>query len=103
MIDPIHMTQYGKTETQLEETLLFACCVAGKNAISTAKALDRFLLAGHKVVYDGWTARRKYRPFDRRAVAASLYGEATMDAGRTERSGVSQAFIVLGVEVRPPT
>lgn len=43
MIDPINMTRYGLTTAQLEETLLFACCVAGKNAVTTAKALDRFL------------------------------------------------------------
>lgn len=43
MIDPIKMTKYGLSNIKLEETLLFCICVAGKNAVTTANCLDRFL------------------------------------------------------------
>lgn len=44
MIDPINMTQYDLSESKLEEVILFCCAVAGKNALTTAKALDKFLV-----------------------------------------------------------
>ncbi len=43
MIDPINMTQYDLSHEKLEETLLFAVCAAGKNAVTTAKCLETFL------------------------------------------------------------
>jgi len=43
MIDPIDITDYEATDQRLEETLLFWVCAAGKNAISSAKGLQRFL------------------------------------------------------------
>lgn len=43
MVDPVHFTNYTRSDVELEETLLFAICVAGKNAITTARALDKFL------------------------------------------------------------
>lgn len=44
MIDPINMTRYDLSEQELEEVILFCCAVAGKNALTTAKALDKFLI-----------------------------------------------------------
>jgi hypothetical protein len=44
MIDPINMTQYDLSKPDLEEVILFCCAVAGKNALTTAKALDKFLI-----------------------------------------------------------
>ena len=44
MIDPTNITQYDLSESELEEVMLFCCAVAGKNALTTAKALDKFLI-----------------------------------------------------------
>jgi len=44
MIDPQNITNFERTETQLQEFLLFAICVAGKNASVQAKKLDDFLV-----------------------------------------------------------
>ena len=44
MIDPIRMTQYDRSESDLEEVILFCCAVAGKNALTTAKVLNKFLV-----------------------------------------------------------
>ncbi len=46
MIDPTRMTDYNRTVHQLEETLLFCIAVAGKNAKTTAKLLDKLLMYG---------------------------------------------------------
>lgn len=43
MIDPINITNYNLTDSQLEEHLLFWIAVAGKTATTTAKLLDRLL------------------------------------------------------------
>jgi thermostable 8-oxoguanine DNA glycosylase len=56
------MTRYDQTTTELQETLLFACCVAGKNAMTTAKALDKFLKKGHEIVYV--EKNPEFRPFE---------------------------------------
>ncbi len=47
MIDPTLMTRYGQQDLELEETLLFCCSVAGKNAKTTARLLEDFLQWGH--------------------------------------------------------
>lgn len=75
MIDPINMTRYGQTKNELEETLLFACCVAGKNAVTTAKVLDKFLLAVHDTIHLTWGDNRKYRPFKTLRDFYEIYGE----------------------------
>lgn len=43
MIDPVRITDYNRTEEQLEELLLFCIAVAGKNATRTAVQLDSLL------------------------------------------------------------
>lgn len=43
MIDPTNITNYNRTEAELEEFLMFCIMVAGKNAKQTAKKLDSFL------------------------------------------------------------
>ena len=42
MIDPRHITNYNATDFQLEEIIVFCCCVAGKNAMVTSRLLDNF-------------------------------------------------------------
>jgi hypothetical protein len=50
MIDPVNITNFNLNKYQLEEMLLFWVCAAGKNALSSARGLDRFLtfIDGHK-------------------------------------------------------
>lgn len=43
MIDPTTITNYNRTEAELEEFLLFAILVAGKTAKTQAKKLEEFL------------------------------------------------------------
>lgn len=43
MIDPTLFPRYNLSVPELEEVLLFTIAVAGKNAMTTAKALERFL------------------------------------------------------------
>jgi hypothetical protein len=43
MITPTNITDYNRTEYELEEFLLFSIMVAGKKADQTAKKLDLFL------------------------------------------------------------
>ena len=43
MITPTSITNYNRTEEELEEFLMFAILVAGKGAEMQAKKLDEFL------------------------------------------------------------
>jgi len=43
MVDPIKFTNFNRTTDELEEVLLFTVLVAGKNALTTAKSLDKLL------------------------------------------------------------
>lgn len=43
MIDPTNITNYNRTEEELEEFLIFSIMVAGKSAKQTSKKLDSFL------------------------------------------------------------
>lgn len=49
MVDPVNFTNYGRTDAELEEAILFGVCAAGKNAINAARALDRFLARAHQI------------------------------------------------------
>lgn len=46
MIDPKNITNFNSSKHELQEVLLFWMAVAGKNAISTSNALERFLTQG---------------------------------------------------------
>lgn len=43
MVDPINFTNYNRTNNELEECILFGLLVAGKNALTTSRLLDKFL------------------------------------------------------------
>jgi hypothetical protein len=47
MVDPTKITNYNLTQPQLEEHILFWICAAGKNGVTAAKCLDRFLKDAH--------------------------------------------------------
>lgn len=52
MIDPNSITDFGRSQAELEEFLLFAISVAGKNAASQSVTFQRFLeIAGIDVVH----------------------------------------------------
>jgi len=44
MIDPVNFTDYDLDDLGLQEYILFAIAVAGKNATTTARILDEFLV-----------------------------------------------------------
>lgn len=43
VIDPTNITNYNLTHAQLEEHILFWVCAAGKNGVTAANCLDKFL------------------------------------------------------------
>lgn len=45
MIDPTRITKYRQSDSQLEETILFWICAAGKNGTTSARCLDNLLSA----------------------------------------------------------
>src|SRR6185503_16214091 len=49
-VDPVKITRYNLKPWQLQATLLFWICAAGKNAASSAKGLDRFLTQAHQLI-----------------------------------------------------
>jgi len=44
MVDPVNFTNFNRTDSELEEVLLFTILVAGKNALTTSRCLDNLLL-----------------------------------------------------------
>lgn len=54
-VDPFNITNYNLSLPELEETLLFWVCAAGKNAVSASRGLDQFL--------NNWGCR-KFAPFE---------------------------------------
>lgn len=52
MIDPIDIAFYDVDEAKLQEFLLFCLFVAGKNATTAAKVLDKFLGSGTSKPFD---------------------------------------------------
>lgn len=62
MIDPTNMTRYNQDKSELEETILFCCSVAGKNAMTTSKLLDVFLRYAHDYAFAD--PEPPYDPFD---------------------------------------
>ena len=43
MVDPTKITNYNLSQSELEEVVLFWVCAAGKNGVTAARALDKFL------------------------------------------------------------
>ena len=85
MIDPTKMTRYSHPREKLEETLLFSICVAGKNARTTAVALEKFLGWGHNRVsrFLGWSEGDAWKPFEMlRLLFATTHPYRVADAMR---------------------
>ena len=60
MITPTTITNYNRTEAELEEFLMFAILVAGKGAEQQAKKLDAFL----DTIMSMGMGAEDYTPFD---------------------------------------
>lgn len=73
MVDPVNLTNFGRTVPELEEVALFAVLVAGKNAMTTVKMLDRFLQHTHQVhCLSTWQPFQSVRPYSERVLSAML-------------------------------
>jgi thermostable 8-oxoguanine DNA glycosylase len=62
MIEPTNITNYNRTQAELEEFLMFAILVAGKTAKTQAKKLDSFLM--DHPVKNGTLNDKKDSPFE---------------------------------------
>lgn len=83
MIDPRKMTRYGQSQDELEETLLFCVCVAGKNAMTTARLLDNFLSGASE--YSFGVSKTPYLPF---ASIATMFYDGVDVAARIKGCGL---------------
>lgn len=74
MIDPANITDFSRTECELESFALFSVLVAGKTALYVAKALDRLLRRAHEM-YDieGFRPFESLRPFRRDRLGRFLW------------------------------
>jgi len=72
MVDPTNITRYYQTHDELEETILFWVCAAGKNGVTAARCLENLLCYAEKQ-----TGRnKKYRkPF---ATLSTLSGQENL-------------------------
>jgi thermostable 8-oxoguanine DNA glycosylase len=64
MIDPTTITNFNRTEAELEEFLMFAILVAGKTAKTQAKKLDSFLQQQQFANAEAQKQGRSWTPFD---------------------------------------
>ncbi len=78
MITPEKITDYNRTESELEEFLLFAIMVAGKTESTTANKLEAFLHNSHLM---------KVSPFKWVEYLANLNDHALMDTMKTHKLG----------------
>jgi endonuclease III len=58
MVDPVNFTNYNLSDTELEEYVLFGIVAAGKNALTSSRALDRLLKVLHATL-----GETTWRPF----------------------------------------
>lgn len=63
MVDPVNITNFNLSKFRLEEMILFWICAAGKNAIGSARGLDRLLtiIQGHTRPFEAIQATGKRR------------------------------------------
>jgi len=96
MIDPIKMTRYDLSQTELEEVLLFCIAVAGHNALTTARLLDNFLRECHWKILD-LTRRVPVSPFAKLVMIDRFFDlKAIIQECRLGRYGVlTKAFRAL--------
>ena len=66
MVDPVNITDYNLSNERLEEYILFCIAVAGKNALTTSRNLERLLQHLHwEARVEGWKPFEVVRRFSR--------------------------------------
>lgn len=88
MVDPIHFTKFDRTVVELEEMVLFSLLVAGKNALTTARGLDRFLQRSH-IGLDEFQPFASLRSFTQNYIEAMLYSSG-IGCYKSKAKGVCQ-------------
>lgn len=88
MVDPIHFTKFDRTVVELEEMILFSLLVAGKNALTTAKGLDRFFQRSH-IGLDEFQPFNSLRSFTQNYIEAMLYSSG-IGCYKSKAKGVHQ-------------
>lgn len=75
MIDPINLTNYNRTNIELEEMILFSVLVAGKNAITTSKRMNFLLNNCHLIqnIENSFLPFECLRKFSREKIEKELY------------------------------
>jgi hypothetical protein len=80
VIDPAQVIKFNRTQAELEEFWLFCTLVAGKTALTQAKALDAFLVAN---------GRRPHSPTTPFGIVRRLFGQGTL-LGRMQDARLGQ-------------
>lgn len=57
MVDPTKITNYNQSQAELQETLLFWVCAAGKNGVTAARCLESLLSAWREKAQRGWKGK----------------------------------------------
>lgn len=78
MIDPTNITNYNRTESELEEFILFCVLVAGKNSKVQANKLEQFLAKSRLL---------KVSPFDWIKYLVNITDDALMDSMKQSKLG----------------
>jgi hypothetical protein len=97
MVDPIHFTKFDRTVVELEEMALFSLLVAGKNALTTAKGLDRFLQRSH-IGLDEFQPFVSLRPFTQNNIETMLSASG-IGCYKSKSIGVHQ-LVHSGIDLR---
>jgi len=100
MVDPIHFTKFDRTVIELEEMALFSLLVAGKNALTTAKGLDRLLQRSH-IGMKEFQPFASLRAFDQTLIMAMLYSSG-IGCYKSKSIGVHQ-LVNSGLDLRTCT
>lgn len=82
MVDPTKITNFDRTHAELEELILFCVCAAGHNAVSSAKALDKFLssITGNGLI--------DYSPFSKIRYAMFFNGYKELISNGMKEAGI---------------
>jgi endonuclease III len=87
VIDPVKITNFNANKNQLEELIIFWVLVAGKNAMTTSRALEKFLQG----VRD-WLRMRECRvprsPFAALRQMDSFHSDRNWMASRMQKAGI---------------
>ncbi len=98
MIDPIRITDYNRSDEQLEELALFCVAVAFRNALFVAKALDTIL----EEIPDKGTPFEKVRKYAKKHDLAALLVKHGIGL-QTKKAGYLTGLVNSGINLRTCT